>query len=469
MLIFYQKLTRLFTVQYPQLVKAGIPGETIRKIKGHYQKLNGKKPGEVLMISSAVFGSILIGLGVISIFAHNWYQLEKMTRAVISFFPVLIGGGVYMYTLFKKAKSKVWVEASSVFLFLMIGASFSLITQIFHMGGSAADLLFWWLILSIPLMYIMNSTLSAVCFLITLIYWAQLVHWSGFSLFRGGFESSGEVLWFWLLIMAVVPHFLNNYRQSRTSLRIKLLGYVSSYTLVSTAYATTIEHHMMGAALIIALVYLLGKLLYDDKVSIWNRPFQFIALWTGFGYMFYLSNTFMFKTLIKADGYLEKEPSIYGGLFNGMLPEVTQDTSRVFALNWVILIVLAAAVVSLAVYMGYNQKKFNYVFVLAPLVLLIAIFLGKSDHFTMVKVLINLYIITVAVYYLFGGIKYELMEMLAVSLVLFGFLALIRYFDSEFDFLLKGLIYIISGGAFIMFNYYVSLYLDSKSEVEKDE
>ena len=80
-----------------------ISSEMAEKIEQYYNKPKEKK--EVSFALFAVLGSILVGLGIILILAHNWDDLPKIVKIILSFLPLFITRftlfAMYCFTVLK--------------------------------------------------------------------------------------------------------------------------------------------------------------------------------------------------------------------------------------------------------------------------------------------------------------------------------------------------------------------------------
>ncbi len=104
-----------------------ITPETADRIQDYYEGKKGNSTNR-LFIVFGVIGALLIGLGIISIIAHNWDELSRITKTFFAFFPLVTGQLLCGYVLFKKPDSTAWRESSAIFLFFAVGACISLIS-----------------------------------------------------------------------------------------------------------------------------------------------------------------------------------------------------------------------------------------------------------------------------------------------------------------------------------------------------
>jgi uncharacterized membrane protein len=135
----------------PELLKAGvITKETADSIQDYYQTKSGSSANR-LFIVFGILGAILVGLGIILIIAHNWDELSRTTKTLFAFLPLLIGQVLCGFALIKKQNSIAWRESGTAFLFFSVGASISLVSQIYNIPGDLSSFLLTWMLLCFPL------------------------------------------------------------------------------------------------------------------------------------------------------------------------------------------------------------------------------------------------------------------------------------------------------------------------------
>ena len=156
----------------PELLKAEvITQETADKIQEYYRSRSGSSAGK-LFIVFGILGALLVGLGVILIIAHNWDQLPRATKTIFAFLPLLIGHVLGGFVLIKKPTSTAWREGVTTFLFFAVGASIALVSQIYNIPGDLSSFLLTWMLLCLPLMYIMNSSMGSLLYLTGITWYA---------------------------------------------------------------------------------------------------------------------------------------------------------------------------------------------------------------------------------------------------------------------------------------------------------
>src|SRR5690554_4181240 len=140
-----------------------ISSDSAERINSWYDNKK-QQSGNRLMIAFGILGGVLVGLGIILIVANQWDNIHKHTQSFLALIPVLIGVAACGYTIFKKRTDITWVESSSAFLFLAIGACIGLIADIYNMPGDPSSFILTWMLFAGPLIYVMNSSVASIFF-----------------------------------------------------------------------------------------------------------------------------------------------------------------------------------------------------------------------------------------------------------------------------------------------------------------
>ena len=148
-----------------------ISEDVAERIREYYQK-NTPEQKQKLFIVFSVIGATLIALGILLLIAHNWDNLSRSIKTILAFVPILIGQIACVYSYFKKKNNPIWLEGSAIFLSISIGATISLISQIYNIPGNIGNYVFTWAVLSIPLIYLMQSKIAAVFSLVLIVTYA---------------------------------------------------------------------------------------------------------------------------------------------------------------------------------------------------------------------------------------------------------------------------------------------------------
>lgn len=202
-----QRTVRWLRAELPALVASGtISAETAQAIERYYEarSTGSSKIGFVLL---AAVGSILVAAGIVLLIAHNWDDFSRPVRCVIAFLPLLAAQALSVFVLMRRNESKAWRECAAIFNVAAIGTAISLVSQTYQIHGSLANFIFVWMLLSLPLIYLMRTTLGAIAYLIGAVAWLFV---------RLGVQEV-DPTYFWLLLVLVVPYFATVYRRNRGS------------------------------------------------------------------------------------------------------------------------------------------------------------------------------------------------------------------------------------------------------------
>lgn len=372
----------------------------------------------LLLIS---LGAILIGGGIILLIAHNWESFGKGTRTVLSILPLLLAQALTWYSVRYKPQLTGLREASGILLFFAVAASIALISQTYHIYGDLERFLVTWLLLGIPTLYLVESAgvLMLVC---ALILWLC------------GLEREP----YWLYYITLVPYLYSLYKRQRLVLFHWALWFIVIGTTISIIYSVAWNSPLDDWMIYITLAlcgfyYSLGKWLFGFKEhGFWANPLCSAGV---------LGILFISLLLTWEDFYR------YSRL----------DTEANWGFNdYLILSVFAISIVSIVGFLIHKFKSLEiHQWLLIGSVLLAGLgiagfHLGLSE--LVYIVLANVYVLVASVVLMSQGIRQHRLMLLNGGLLWFSFLVLFRFFDSDIPFVLKGVVFIFIGSAFIGVN-----------------
>ncbi len=401
--------------------------EKADEIRAYYQAKNERAPNR-LMIVFGILGALLVGLGVILIFAHNWDDLSRSTKTILAFVPLLMGQLACGYSLWKQRENISWREGSSTFLIFAIGANISLISQIYHISGSMSGFILTWALLSLPLVYVLRSSMSSIFYLIGISWYAwEIGYWH---------HSSQIPFLYPLLLLLVLPHYYLLYKKSASS------NFTSFY-------------HWLVA---LSLITVLGTVATDHEEWI------FVAYMSLFGILFIIGSTRYFKEYRS----LNNGPAILGSTgtilllifmsFHGIWRELADNRAAIlpeslFAPEFIIAALLSFGAITLFFILHRRQPVWEP----APLswisILFIPIFFtGLSNPLT-ATVLINVLLLLLGLYHIRQGTQKHHLGRLNFGLLIISTLIICRFFDTNISFVLRGFLFVALGVSFFAANY----------------
>ncbi len=261
-------LKELFVLKREQVIDS----ETEESIRKYYsQKMNPVNVRKMVMILFWILGSILIGAGIVLLFAHNW-NVSAHLKAAGTLLCLICAQIFSGYVIRKRFERKIWRESSSIILMLILGTAIATIQQIYHVGGNLENLLFLWAISSLPIIYLLRSNSSV------LIYLAIITGWAGVIQNQGGYAS-----FYWLFIFALMPYYFRSHKhkQNLHSAENKFLQW---FLLLSfcISLGCVLEKVVPGLWIVVyssflVILYFIGFILEKDEDIIWRRPFTTIA------------------------------------------------------------------------------------------------------------------------------------------------------------------------------------------------
>ncbi len=415
--------------QIPELLENGIlSSDSAQKLQEYYGPQDDRDSYNIAFVIAASLGMLLIGSGIILIFAYNWDSFSKSIRTILSFLPLIAAQILYGYTFFKKRESVAWVEGSSIFLMLMLAASIALISQTYHIQGEIESFLLTWAVLSIPLLYLMNSTLCSVLYLVVIC---------SFAVNMRGSES----VYYWLLLGASIPHFYFNYK-NKAFTRTQLFGWALSITLAISFFGVVepdvINRAIIWAAFLLSTFYMIGKIVFTRK-NFTSQPFQ----------NFTIAAIYIFVMLLGA--VWEEFGSFNSGEF------IHGKNYRPWAayLNFGVFILSILAYIYYAV-RRVNDKGVNLFVILFPGLVIVDIILRINNMEGFSAILANIYLFTFGLYYMNKGVNDRKMGLVNLGMLFVMSVIIARFFDTDWSAAIKGAIFVLLGIGFLLVNFYLA-------------
>lgn len=164
------------------------------------QAVTKQSSGNGLIITVSIIGVFLIGFGVIYLFAHNWDELSRPAKTILSLLPVFLSALANIFTVTKRKDNVIWQESTAISTFLAVGSMLGLILQIYQLPGIENYFYTYWCILCLPVVYLLRSHSAVFCAMALMLM----------NLFSYPMDQSAiyQVPWFGSLVMflALVPY-----------------------------------------------------------------------------------------------------------------------------------------------------------------------------------------------------------------------------------------------------------------------
>ena len=412
----------------PELIKAGlITEETADSIRDYY-KNNGGSPVHRLFIVFGILGAILVGLGIILIVAHNWDELSRGTKTRFAFLPLLVGQGLCGYILLKKQDTIAWREGGTAFLFFAVGASIALVGQIYNIPGGTGPFLLTWMLLCIPLIYLMNSSIASLLCISGITYYAaHLSYWS---------HPSSHSYLYWLLLLGILPHYYQLYKKKPESNFILFHHWFIPLSLV--AILGTVAENMEELMFIsyfslFGSLYLIGNRGFFTQQKARNNAYKIVGSTGTMVLLLALSFSWFWEDLRSKDIH-----------FNELF------TTPEFFVS-IITSVLAGGLL-------YVHQKNKGPGKIKPTAILFILFIPTfilGLYSPIAVMLVNLYVFAIGILTIRDGARQNHLGVLNYGLLIITALVVCRFFDMDLSFVIRGILFVSVGIGFFATNYWM--------------
>ncbi|MCH2085061.1 MAG: DUF2157 domain-containing protein [Saprospiraceae bacterium] len=364
-------------------------------------------------IIASALGALLIGGGIILIFAYNWESFSKFTKLIVSFLPLIVGQLIYGFTYFKRAHSSVWVETSSAFLALSLIACISLISQTYHIIGAATDFVFLLLLLGIPILFLLPNALTIALYMVGSTYWSL---WD---------ESwSNPTYWFFLGIILVAMWRFSDCSSSR--LRKIILSWLLALSFplawLGMHLDASLMYFILGFSFCIGIYYLIE--LFDYP----SRPFKTLAV-IGVLIMSIVL-TFLYKW--------ETERPILAFIEDG------QWNVEHFVIN-IALVFFGVYYLWLLFQKRKGLEGSTSLIAIFPIIVTVLYPLGAMNLGTFIFLAMNAYLIVLGIFLIKEGMDTSSISLVNLGLFILLLLGGIRFLDSNWSLLVKGIAFLSLG------------------------
>lgn len=409
-----------------------LSAEAAEKLRAYYGEIKESSKKRIALIAFSALGASLVGLGIILLFAHNWDELSRGVRTVLSIAPMVMGQALAGWTLMKKRESVAWREGSAIFLSLAIGSSISLVAQTYHISGDAGRFFLTWMLLTVPLVYLLDASFPALFYLWGMTTWAGIRQ-----------DEAGHALFFWPLAALIIPHFVKAVKENRYSVRSIILAWGISICLcVATGLA--MEHALPGLWIVtysglFAALFLAGSHWFGEAPTIWQRPFQTI----GAAGSVVLAFLFTYKWPWQRIGWQHYRSSAEYHSVAAIFDYVLAAALLVFTLYLIIVRVRRDGATTLLFGMLPGVSMLSFVVI------------SFDAHISLAMILFNIYLFSLGVMTTTTGIRNLHLGTVNAGMLILSALIIARFFDSEVGFVVRGLAFIIVGIGFLLTNWII--------------
>ena len=401
--------------ELPKLIEENIISKnTSQEIREYYNLDDKRNKEQNLLLIFSILGAVLIGSGIILLLAHNWAQLTRLIRTIIIFTGLVGAQSLAAWVLLKRRKSISWREGSATFLTFIVGSAIALIGQTYNLPADLNNFLLTWMLLSLPLVYLMETTIPAVIYLAGISWWG-IITGSQFSLL------------IWLLAALIIPYYIKQISVNKRSRKVSILSWALGLTGIITI-SVTLDLYNSKLALwrLIYLNYFVVLYLLGQELELKTKVFRGAGL-IGTYIVMYQLGSFTKLGYFKGKELLEGNLTVY------------------------FLIFLLWAVIAYLLIRNFNYKKKNRLLIgVAPIVLLLgALF---SQFFAVSLIIYNAYLLLIGLGILLIGLELEIMKLSNLGVLLIALQIVGRFFLLDISFVWRGIVFLLVGIGFLVAN-----------------
>ena len=418
--------------QLPGLIEQGIlTEEQSENIKARFGAAEVKPAYNWAFIIISIIGVLLVGGGIILIFAYNWENLSNAWRTVLSILPLVLGLAIYGYMFMRRRQSVAWVEGAATFLMLMLASSIALVSQTYHILGSTEEFLLTWLVPGVVLLYLAPSSLCAI------------IYYIGIASFAAESRGSGSAS-YWFLLAAGIPHLIWAWRRMEEPIRYRLLGWALALTFpfgwFGAIETPIVLYSFWGTAAVLGLMFLLEP--FSKPEAHVNPVFQ------------------PFRTFAVVATYIFLMVLTYWDRYDMVAVEQLWQGDRyapwAAAINFIVWLVMVGSYIFLLARRFRSLSVQGYFAALFPVFLLLLLFAGPHTEGWVPRLAANVYLFAWGLAYLWSGVRYSRMGLVNLGMLITLALIAFRFFDTEWSYLVKGLAFVGLGLAFLGGNWALS-------------
>jgi uncharacterized membrane protein len=407
----------------PELIAANVINEeTAQRIRAFYQQKEEHEPNR-LVIVFGILGALLVGLGIILIIAHNWDTLGKVPKIGIALLPLLVGQAVAAFVLFEKSDSTAWREGAAAFLFLAIAASISIVSQVYNIEGTLHGFLFLWMVLALPVIYTLRSSLASLLYIVGITWYACELSYFHYP--------TATAWWYWLLLALVLPHY---YRLYIVRIQSNFFAFHSWFIALSVTTVLGMFGNMLDeltVALYInvfCIFILIGQI---EKI----RERRLIANGFLVGGSLGLISLLLFLSF----------EWFWQDVFDVRVDHVDLLHAYPYWVAFAIAIVLLVVLGVRQSFISLNVK--SYAFIIVLILLLVSL---QSP--VLARVLDNILLFAFGVFTIRDGAQQNKLSLLNYGLLILTGLIICRFFDLDMSFVARGLLFVLVGAGFFAAN-----------------
>jgi hypothetical protein len=313
-----------------------------------------------------------------------------------------------------------WREATAALWTLAIGSSIALVGQTYHIPGDWTAFLRTWLLLAAPVLYLLRPVTGALLYCLGLVAWTL--------------DGDGTAMLVWPLLLLALPVFAWRLRRHQDGPGSEVLAWALAGT-VAICLLPSLDHldESLWGPLLASLFLAFWAGAAVARPRRWERPFRLVG---GLGVVV------VAMVLSYAEPWQGQGNAALGGGAGAAELAAELAVVGVTCLG-------AVAFVALA----WRRHGGEVVpFALALPAVWLAWLLARFDSRESAAALANVYLLVLGALLLVSGLREDSLRRANAGTGVLGLLVLLRFFDTDWGFLLRGSAFIAVGLGFLLVN-----------------
>lgn len=407
--------------QLPQWIdKAIINEEQAAALRTLYPAGDSVGLGRLLITG---IGAIMIGLGVILIFAYNWAEMGKFSKLAVIFSALI---GAHLAALYSQQRSHVASESLFALGTMLMGSGIFLTGQIYHLDSHYPNAIFVWSLGALALAWTLPSLTQAFMAVTLIILW----HIAEVTDFHFANHTALLLILFGLLPLVWRLH------------SPVLARFVSAAIFVSIGLSVGIydEDMIVTTMLLMAAAFIGAEKILPQKSELHTELASELvkpALWVLFVLMYLMTFSDITPDLMRlrwsdfGNGYFIVALLVSQASFFWLLVQ-----RRVSALLWLteiaVVLALMPSIASLFTDVGGRHSAVH----------------------GLVWIGFNLLLLAVSIWLMIDGAKHANRQHMVRGSILFALLAMARYTDLFDSLLARAVVFLLVGVALFVVNHF---------------
>lgn len=377
------------------------------------ERYSPQKDSNFSVVLFSIVGAILIGAGIILLGAKNWNAFPLAVKVILGFLPLVISQAFAVFVIKFKYESIAWRETIAILTTASVFTVIALVGQAFHLSNDFGTYVLTCGLLSLPMIYILDSASPLIVYYWTILNWAVL-----------NLSVVNAPILLGLFALGALYVFL---QRKKVTTR---LVYMMWITVIAGFIAVWIVGIMLECSLLLVILSYFVLLLSMEELP---EPLLVPLKTAG------IIGALITALLLTYGGmWMDRngQTSVGGGVMVG----VTLIAALFFAIK------------------AFRRSRDSFNFLLVVVLVFSCImryiwWVWYLDYYGIIfMILSNIILSLIGVGFIVYGTKNTSLLRTNIGMAVICMLILVRFFDSDLDFLLRGIVFLLLGIMFLLVN-----------------